>query len=446
MNKSAVALAADSAVTISSGRGGIKTYETINKLFELIRGSSVGLMIYSNAEINGMPWETVVKSYRAERTGFSAPYVEDYVEDFQRFLSSADALLPASSDVSLVLQTTYDHLLKLFRMILDNESAWVTSAGRVVKSRLLAVFREGLEALEASMASADLAPWSSELSVQRLDAEYGDAIAALIDELFGRFSISRTDRRRVRAWAIDSLRKCLSEPAETGLVIAGFGDRDYLPKLYSSRVRGRLSGVLRVAHPKMEEITIGRPGHFDTFAQDEQARGFLSGISSEVRRSVMRHWSDWAGSVRAESRRSLRKRFPRLSAATVDAISAELSSLAKGAVSEFAAAMGEREYTLYIKPMLDSIASLPKDELGLLAESLVSITSLKQRMSIYDHQTVGGPIDVALLSRGDGFVWLRRKHYFSSQLNPAWHLTHHAIIDSRRSNMEDGDGHREGQD
>ncbi len=33
-------------------------------------------------------------------------------------------------------------------------------------------------------------------------------------------------------------------------------------------------------------------------------------------------------------------------------------------------------------------------------------------------ETVGGPIDVVVISKGDGFVWIKRKHYFKPELNP----------------------------
>ena len=35
-----------------------------------------------------------------------------------------------------------------------------------------------------------------------------------------------------------------------------------------------------------------------------------------------------------------------------------------------------------------------------------------------DSETVGGPIDVAVISKGDGFIWIKRKHYFDPKLNP----------------------------
>jgi hypothetical protein len=64
MNKSAVALAADSAVTIGSDRGP-KIFNTVNKLFTLSKVHPVGVMVYGNSEIMKVPWETIVKVYRA---------------------------------------------------------------------------------------------------------------------------------------------------------------------------------------------------------------------------------------------------------------------------------------------------------------------------------------------------------------------------------------------
>lgn len=51
-----------------------------------------------------------------------------------------------------------------------------------------------------------------------------------------------------------------------------------------------------------------------------------------------------------------------------------------------------------------------------MAEALVHLTSLKRRISM-DDETVGGPIDVAVISRGDGMVWIKRKHYFDKEMN-----------------------------
>ena len=59
---------------------------------------------------------------------------------------------------------------------------------------------------------------------------------------------------------------------------------------------------------------------------------------------------------------------------------------------------------------------LMKEDLADMAESLVRMTCLKRHFTT-DEETVGGPVDVAVATRGDGFVWIKRKHYFSADLN-----------------------------
>lgn len=63
LNKQAVALAADSAVTISGAKGR-KIFNKANKLFTLSKYHPVGIMVYSSAAFMTTPWETIIKIYR----------------------------------------------------------------------------------------------------------------------------------------------------------------------------------------------------------------------------------------------------------------------------------------------------------------------------------------------------------------------------------------------
>ena len=61
LNQEAVALAADSAVT------GPKIFTSANKIFSLSKYHPVGVMVYNSAQfIGGVPWETIIKSYRRD--------------------------------------------------------------------------------------------------------------------------------------------------------------------------------------------------------------------------------------------------------------------------------------------------------------------------------------------------------------------------------------------
>ena len=67
--------------------------------------------------------------------------------------------------------------------------------------------------------------------------------------------------------------------------------------------------------------------------------------------------------------------------------------------------------------VLDTISVMPKEEIAAMAEALINMTSLKLRAT-GEHETVGGHADVALISKGDGFVWVKRKSQISLELNP----------------------------
>ena len=50
-------------------------------------------------------------------------------------------------------------------------------------------------------------------------------------------------------------------------------------------------------------------------------------------------------------------------------------------------------------------------EMAFFAESLVNITTLKRTFALDGkQQTVGGPTDVAVLSKASGFRWVKQKH------------------------------------
>jgi hypothetical protein len=88
MNRVAIALAADSASTSFQGRVA-KIYNTADKLFQLIDGEPVGVMIFGGASFLSIPWETVIKVFRATFSG-NRPYLKDYGNALMTFLTSPE--------------------------------------------------------------------------------------------------------------------------------------------------------------------------------------------------------------------------------------------------------------------------------------------------------------------------------------------------------------------
>ena len=87
------------------------------------------------------------------------------------------------------------------------------------------------------------------------------------------------------------------------------------------------------------------------------------------------------------------------------------------ASEKFQDALLDGLYSDHTVPLRRVVGSLSTGELAELAETLITIESLKERVT-RPTESVSGPVDVAVISKGDGFIWIRRKHYFDPKFNP----------------------------
>lgn len=101
INKSAIVLAADSAITIGSAgrKGKPRVWKTSNKIFSLSPENDIAIMIYGNGSFCGVPWETIIKIFAQEKNvRFSS--IEHCKTDFLRFVGDFNLYDDESSQVN----------------------------------------------------------------------------------------------------------------------------------------------------------------------------------------------------------------------------------------------------------------------------------------------------------------------------------------------------------
>ncbi len=76
----------------------------------------------------------------------------------------------------------------------------------------------------------------------------------------------------------------------------------------------------------------------------------------------------------------------------------------------------ERARKDHAMPLRRVLSVLPVDEMAELAETLINLQSLKEKVTKRS-ESVGGPIDVAVITKSEGLVWVKVKHYFDIELN-----------------------------
>jgi hypothetical protein len=137
--------------------------------------------------------------------------------------------------------------------------------------------------------------------------------------------------------------------------------------------------------------------------------GITPDLKSEITKAIntqLNHFGD-----------NVLKMFPRMTSKKKKVVVDEMEKVKDNILKTFSSELKSHCEETYSAPIVDTVALLPKEELAAMAETLVSLTSFKRRVTL-DAETVGGPIDVAVITKGDGFIWIKRKHYFESGLNP----------------------------
>lgn len=110
LNREAVALAADSAVTLM-GLEDLKIYNA-NKLFALSSIEPVAVMIYGSGYFGPVPWETIVKEYRRKFASSSHSTVDDYASEFIEYLGSFVKYISDKDQISQVRVTAMSELTR----------------------------------------------------------------------------------------------------------------------------------------------------------------------------------------------------------------------------------------------------------------------------------------------------------------------------------------------
>ena len=412
MNRNAIAMAADSAVTVGDH---IAIHNSANKLFSLSRVAPVGLIIYANAALMNLPVEIIVKEYKRQLSDRTFPHLKDYVDDFIKYMEQNTALfrfdINEQNYIIQIFSNLMSGMLHDYNEILNSAS---TSSSSPLRSDELA--KIGETAFQATINFVGSVP-------KRADYHFGDYVKSKYCTLFAELLKKDTSL----SWLTDEQRNKLSEKAceifdtdferngFVGVAIAGFGEQEIYPHMVHLHISGLINGKLRFFIHENVEITESSNASIVPLAQTDVMQTFLFGINDRFLEDLSREIPKQIG----ESINSMDESF--FAEGKKHLVTEQLNNITGNILKHMIEAAGNN----YMRPIIQSVASLPIEELALLAESMINITSLRRKVALDRNiGTVGGPIDVSIISKGDGFIWLKRKHYFDRKYNPQYFYSH----------------------
>ena len=406
LNLHGVALAADSAVTVTTAQT-TKIWTSAEKLFHLSNSEPVGAMIYGNAAFGGHPWEVSIKEYRSRLNEASFNSIREYADDLLSFLDSEPYLSTKRTLSAARTGLAYEVLLEIrehLRFKLDElfEDKNDKLGEREVKF-----------ALEGAAKSVR-ALYEEKPIISGFDENVGKRTLQSIlkvarqvqQHVLDKTPVTRKAQTAINGALRARFSRSLWGRTTTGLVVAGYGVEDFAPSLVNFQVECAVEGGIRAELVKSHSIGAENDAAVIPFAQSDVVSAFMEGLSPQLRNL---HQTSLREAVEAIG--DAIEKIPSIKSTQHAPLRKALKSVCDHLEEQW-----ERARAAYWEPIVNNTATLPKDELAAMAESLVNLTKLRRRVST-DQETVGGPIDVAVITRGDGFIWVKRKHYFDSSIN-----------------------------
>jgi len=411
LSKVGVAIAADSAVTISSGNQERKIYNSANKIFTLSKYHPVSVMIYNSATFNGIPWEILIKEYRKQLKKKSFKKLLGYQVDFIKYIKSRINLVSKESQeeqieyfIDFVLSNILESVVKKNKETIENEVD-INKRKEIVKKLIKEEVKDYLNNLK----DIKLIPDFSDYEFGTFKKRYRSIFNKVFDEYYSEISLGQTTKNNLFELVFQLVCSDNFLGNWTGLVFTGYGDDEIYPSCFSLKVGGVIDNRIRYIFDEQTIISENMSAGIRPFAQRDVIDLILSGMDSDI------------GNLIFETFDNFLKQFTNRIGATLENTNPEIANEIRkintyDIATNFADEIREKQRSAHIAPLMATIATLSKEDLAELAESLIYLTYLKRRMS-FSEESVGGPVDVAIITKGDGFIWIKRKHYFDSNLN-----------------------------
>lgn len=404
-------MAADSAVTV----GRDKVHISANKIFSVSDSCPIGCMIYGNAEFASIPWETLIKLFRTERGDQKFLTVQDCRDDFFEYLKGDRFLTEETITTSFVLFTV--SVAEQIKDVLEEMPA------RERGQKLEEIIKEKTEEFINHKVSAkcDVPEIKSFSKAHKAD------IRLILNEVFE--EISYKYPARLDALMVDMIYAAFTSgyvsEYHSGIVFFGFGESDLLPAITRDELDGAPFKSLRLREDLIGVKDIGKQAAIIPFADTEVMTSFMEGATKEMQATCMALLFKTSEEV---AKRVVQENFS-LSESEYKTVEAMNRTIIQKIVEESITALRDEIHARNIAPVMRAVGSLPKDDMAKLAEALVEVTALKKKVSPLI-ESVGGPIDVCIVTKGDGLIWIKRKHYFDLAKNLQY-VSHRRINSSQ---------------
>jgi hypothetical protein len=404
MNQRAIALAADSAVTLIAG-GQVVVRNDQRKLYNLIEGKPVGLMFFGVADIMGHPWDHLIEHYQKKVRPKSAAHLRDYAAGFTSMMDGLKEFFPPErqkDEYRKLLAAVFRYIFGLAQFMQDS-SQGEASDTQTLEAAIARVWRD-YQFKDGTVPRPDLTCFPQGFGA-RVAQDYAGQIDELIAFGFGPFKLSPGAVKQLKEIAVFAVVKDLFLEDVTGLVFGGYGDNDRYPVVTTWFVSAVINGILKRTESSTDAIDNDTHSRIRVFADSEVTNAFIRGVDFNLERRFYGGFQTMMN-VLVEQ---VVGAFPEVNATKRTQVQQNFQQdFVPRYLQGFHTVMAQYQQSAFINPILRVLEIASRKELGDTARELVGLNIFKKRI-MAQKETVGGAIDVAVISREDGFQWASKQ-------------------------------------
>lgn len=389
INRNGIALAADSAGTYDVNNDPKKRmfYNTVNKLFSLSSKSLCAAITYGRLSLCNVSIEQIVCEFgRYLDTVDEIGDFFDIITRFERYIELNNQYYGFGEEEDKYCKGVIINILQEWN---ENTKGLVNKEDRNIEiDRLLREKKDEVEKWN-KIDEFDIKQY-----INQQYRSYYDKIVISNVPAFKELSSEIELLWELITFYFRAILK-VEEQKEAGLLFAGYGTEDAYPKYVQLSLYNVIGG--RLKYSVSEKYYCGRlGGKIKPVAQPDVILTFCQGISGsmigEISSGYTKIINDLLSSYTGIGKNEIKEHFK------------DFKQSFDNTISQIV----QKE----VRSTLDIMATLPISEMAFLSENLVNITELKRTYAIDgNQQTVGGPIDVAIITKGSGFEWIRKKRF-----------------------------------
>lgn len=373
-------------------------------------------MIFNNAGLQNIPWEIIIKNFRSHLDGNNYSSMQEYATALRDYIFSNKHLFPDAHKENHLKQLAF----KAFMFLFNVSQNLFPDLGDPVKvaehSKSWDSFKDFVSKI---IPATPLPAHFTEQQFQKTKSDYSAWLSKLIgDYLDNTNSVKHLktiiDTNELANYSIEALYKLYStifDDNYTGIVIAGYGKDDCFPSYAEVKYYGFINDALIVENEKAAVIDHNEiDSVIEAFAQQAMVETFVKGYSPTVWNKVSEKSKELAVKISDELVANGGATLPTNWDATLTKLN-----------EEFTKQWSREVLQAHYLPLRRIIGGLAIEEMSELAETLVMLESLKEKVTSRT-QSVGGPIDVAVITKAEGLVWIKRKLFFDPEINQRYFL------------------------